>query len=317
MRFRTVLTLLTLIIPNALTLSFLLIGGPDLLLYVSVILSVLLLIVSYVFLQKENKKASVVIQNEIEPLDSNHSTESLELLKSQIHTLNIAFSDLKSNMDQVKTISSNILQGAVIQTENVEKSTSAMNEISKSIQQIAVSTELVSSNSRITAETAEDGFKSIETAIEQMGAIQQYVENLSTVITELAHQSNEIGQIVGTISDVASQTNLLALNAAIEAARAGERGKGFAVVADEVKKLSEQSASATKRIINIVSSIQENVDKSVHFMTEGKVEVKNGIQIVNHAKQAFEKIQVNVNDVSGQIMEVAASASSSQQDRKK
>lgn len=304
--FRIILTLLTFLVPNAFTLIFLIREGGNLYLYSAILSSVLLSIVSFLFLKKEKKESSLLEQNEIGSSDSNHFTEFLGLLKGQIHNLDDTFSDLKNKMNQVKTVSSDILQGALIQTENVEKSTETMNEFSNSIQQIASSTELVSSHSQTTSETAEAGFKAIETVINQMKSIHQDVESLSTVITELSQQSNEIGEIVGTISDVARQTNLLALNAAIEAARAGEHGKGFAVVADEVKKLSAQSALATEKINTIVSSIQKNVERSVHFMSEEKAEVTNGIQVVNNAKQAFETIQTKVNDVSEQIMEVAA-----------
>jgi methyl-accepting chemotaxis protein len=305
--FTRILAFITLLIPNSLTLLFLFSGGPSLLLYLSIITSLLLGIVSMFIFQKVNNEASLPEQNKIETSKANTSSELLDAISNQTKVLNHALSDFKNNINGVKEVSSELLQGALIQSENVEKSTGTMNEISSGIQQIASSTELVSSHSKTTSETAEAGFKSIETAIKQMKSIHQHVESLSSVITALSQQSNEIGQIVGTISDVAKQTNLLALNAAIEAARAGEHGKGFAVVANEVKKLSEQAALATERINTIVSSIQGNVEKSVHFMTEGQNEVTNGIQVVNNAKQAFEIIQSKINDVSDQFMEVAAS----------
>lgn len=306
LRLRILLTLVTFFVPNALTIIFIFKGGTNLWLYSSILLSAMLLAVSFVIQRKEKKETTILVQDKQESSDSQHSTEFLGLLKSEMNKLVESFHDLKSNTNQVKNFSAEILKGALIQSENVEKSSGTMNEFSTSIQQIASSTELVSSHAQITSDTTEAGFKSIEAVMNQMKSIHQDVESLSTVITKLSHHSNEIGQIVGTISDVAKQTNLLALNAAIEAARAGEHGKGFAVVADEVRKLSEQAASATEKIITIVSFIQENIEKSVSLMTEGKAEVTNGMQGVNDVNHAFEVIHTKVNEVSQQIMEVAA-----------
>jgi methyl-accepting chemotaxis protein len=78
------------------------------------------------------------------------------------------------------------------------------------------------------------------------------------------------------------------------------------VVADEVRKLSEEAVKSTNQISKIVSSIQETISKSVEYMNEGKVEVTNGIRIVNDVKHAFEVIQIDMNNASQQVIEVLA-----------
>jgi Methyl-accepting chemotaxis protein len=81
-----------------------------------------------------------------------------------------------------------------------------------------------------------------------MDTIREQIQETSKRIKRLGESSQEIGNIVALINDIADQTNILALNAAIQASMAGEAGRGFAVVADEVQRLAERSASATKQI---------------------------------------------------------------------
>jgi methyl-accepting chemotaxis protein len=95
----------------------------------------------------------------------------------------------------------------------------------------------------------------------------------------LGEHSQQIGEIIQVIDDIAEQTNLLALNAAIEAARAGEHGKGFAVVADEVRKLAERSSKATKEIAELITNIQKLTAGAVKAMEEGTGEVEQGVSL--------------------------------------
>ncbi len=150
-----------------------------------------------------------------------------------------------------------------------------------------------------------------------MARIEDTVNTSASVVAKLGERSKEIGQIVDTISGIASQTNLLALNAAIEAARAGEQGRGFAVVAEEVRKLAEQSQEATQRIAELIGHIQTDTDKAVDAMNDGTREVKTGAEVVDSAGTAFREIVELVSQGSGQIRDISAAvqemASGSQQ----
>lgn len=292
-----------LVIPNSLLIVYTVTHSFDWEIGAALALSVILSIVSVILFQK------VFAEKEMAAIESNDFEIESQPMMEQDHAMNefvSALTAFSKSMGGMTGISEDILKGANIQSENVDKSTSAIIDISSGIEQIAVNATNVSHLSKTTSEEALEGFKVIETVIGKMNSIHQKVDHLYETIMDLSNYSSEISQIVNTISEIASNTNLLALNAAIEAARAGEHGKGFAVVSNEVRKLSEEAANSTKKIIDIVSTIQEKVSKSVELTNEGKVEVENGIHAVSNAKHSFEVIQREINHVSEQIIDVSA-----------
>jgi methyl-accepting chemotaxis protein len=155
---------------------------------------------------------------------------------------------------------------------------------------------------------AEDGEKQVEKAISQINIISTTVNSTAGIIEGLGDKSQEVGQIVDLITNVANQTNLLALNAAIEAARAGEQGRGFAVVAEEVRKLAEESGEAAKRIAGLIREVQIEAERAVNAMKDGTREVAQGTEVVASAGEAFEHIIDAVNTVNQQIQEMTAAS---------
>ena len=117
------------------------------------------------------------------------------------------------------------------------------------------------------------------------------MEQAAEEITALDKQSQQISNIVESISSIAEQTNLLALNAAIEAARAGDQGRGFAVVADEVRQLASRTSKATEEIVDVVQHNQSLTKNTVKVIEEGKIQAEQGLSLSNDSGKVMEDIQ--------------------------
>ena len=180
-----------------------------------------------------------------------------------------------------------------------------MQTLSAGLEEAAASAHEVSDQSSRASRTAVDGAQTVAQAVKQMQSIQETVNFSASVVAKLGESSQEIGQIVDTISGIAAQTNLLALNAAIEAARAGEQGRGFAVVAEEVRHLAEQSQDAAKKITTLISEIQGDTAKAVSSMQAGTREVETGVEVVNSTGVAFNSIETIVLHVADQMKEMS------------
>jgi methyl-accepting chemotaxis protein len=148
----------------------------------------------------------------------------------------------------------------------------------------------------------------VEETIQGMKKIAERVKQTAETIDALGTRSEQIGEIIGTIEDIADQTNLLALNAAIEAARAGEQGRGFAVVADEVRALAERTTKATKEIGQMIKAIQAETGEAVKAMEEGVREVEKGAISSQKSGESLREILDQINEVNMQINQIATAA---------
>lgn len=188
---------------------------------------------------------------------------------------------------------------------------SAVEEMSATIEQTTQQTSLAAHEASLANDDAQQGNGAMQSMMENVRSISNVVIQSADKISALGRSSEQIGEIIQVIDEIADQTNLLALNAAIEAARAGDAGRGFAVVADEVRKLAERTQKATKEISNTIKIIQRDTGEAVGSMQAGTRLVNEGQQALTRTADAFSAILQRTERVSD-VMSQLATASEEQ-----
>lgn len=182
--------------------------------------------------------------------------------------------------------------GAVVEQQGlINDAMDAINVATKSIETLTKTSDLVASMVGKAMDEANAGTEAVEASVAQIISVEKIVNDSALTVDKLGKRSQEIGQIVESISGIAEQTNLLALNAAIEAARAGEHGRGFAVVSEEVRKLAEESQEASQKIATLIGEIQNETTSAVDSMQKGNAAVRAGTQSVERLRSTFDSIK--------------------------
>lgn len=209
--------------------------------------------------------------------------------------------DVSSLAEKINTIDA----GAKDQLSQIDHVASATTEMSQTIIDVAKNASFASEAAKEATSIADKGKDTVKKAVDAIIGIAKSVRESSGTIEELGKSSQEIGEIVAVINDIADQTNLLALNAAIEAARAGEQGRGFAVVADEVRKLAERTSKATGEIAEKIKAIQVKSEASVEAMEKSSRDAEGGVTLADEAAKALEEIVTATQKAMDMIQRIA------------
>ncbi len=207
---------------------------------------------------------------------------------------NDAMATLQETMTSIASNTNGVRSGAGEITQASDDLSRRTEQQAASLEQTAAALDEITSTVRKTAEGAEEARKVVDKARQDAESSGAVVQETVAAMNTIEKSSNEIGNIIVVIDEIAFQTNLLALNAGIEAARAGDAGRGFAVVATEVRALAQRSADAAKEIKMLISA--------------SGFQVENGVKLVGDTGRALSRIVEQVTRLSSLVMEIAASA---------
>lgn len=250
------------------------------------------------------KQVDVSGKDEIGKLAASFNSMS-QNIRDVISDISQAADQIASASEELSSTAEQMSRGMQIQTTQTSQIASAMEEMSATVLEVAKNAQGATSSAKEATSTAQKGGDVVDKTVNGMQRIAATVQESARTIGELGKSSDQIGEIVTVIYDIADQTNLLALNAAIEAARAGEQGRGFAVVADEVRKLAERTTKATKEIANMIKSIQKGTEGAVSAMEAGTRQVNEGVDLASQAGEALQNIIGAVDMVNDMINQIA------------
>ncbi len=237
---------------------------------------------------------------------------TIDELRNLIIGINRATEQVTAASQQAQNISSELLEAAQRQSEEIVETNDVVQRIAKSITDVSANAAESARVAQQSLQAAEKGTLAVQNSISGMNEIREQIQETAKRIKRLGESSQEIGEIVELISDITEQTNVLALNAAIQAASAGEAGRGFTVVAEEVQRLAERSAEATKQIGAIVKTIQADTHDAVAAMETSTHGVVEGAKLSDAAGQALSEIGQVSNELAGLIETIAQSTQAQQ-----
>lgn len=232
-------------------------------------------------------------------------TTELTLL---IEKLREAISVLAGSSTEILAATTQVASGTAETATAISQTTTTVEEVRQAARLSSDKAKNVFDSAQRVSQVSQSGQKAVEETVAGMLHIRDQMESIAQTIVRLSEQSQSIGGIIASVTDLADQSNLLAVNAAIEAARAGEQGKAFAVVAQEIKSLAEQSKQATAQVRGILSDVQKATSAAVMATEQGSKAVEAGVKQSAQAGEAIRLLTASTDEAAKTSTQIVASS---------
>ena len=231
----------------------------------------------------------------------------LDRLQGLVVEINGAMQRLDSDTQAILEATSRQITMANEQDAVVTETTATVNEVRATVTETAERAQSVAETAQVSVDISKSGMEAVTETIDGMEVIRRRVEDIADNILVLSEHTQQIGEIIAAVNNLADQSRMLALNASVEAARAGEEGKGFAVVAMEVRNLADQNRDATVQVREILGEIQRATNGAVMVTEEGSKGVDQGQSLVNDAGASIRDLASAIEEAAMAAMQIAAS----------
>jgi len=231
-----------------------------------------------------------------------------EALNQAITRLDTIVTDIRQHSSQVVQFMDEANREAAGQEDELGAAIDAINGISQAAEAVSGNASSTAENAQEAMQVAEEGAQVVAQSIEAINELNRLHESLRGNMVNLSTEADNIGSVMGVITDIADQTNLLALNAAIEAARAGEAGRGFAVVADEVRKLAEKTMSATGEVADLVKRVHTVAEANTTGMHEASEAMVGVSSLASASGESLNNILSLSTHTASKVQDIASAA---------
>src|SRR5665647_1112798 len=234
--------------------------------------------------------------------------EMTNMLRNSISELNQAVNRLSTSANEILASTTQVASGAAETSISISETTTTVEEVRQAAQLSSQKAQNVSSNAQIVAKTSQEGQQAVIDTMTGYELTGKQMELIAKTIISLSEQSQTIGGIIASVTDISNQSNLLSVNAAIEAVKAGDEGKGFAVVAQEIKILAEQSKQATLQVRTILSDVQRATSNAAIAVEQGSKAVDSGTKLAEKAGNSIQALAETSNEAVQAAVQIEASS---------
>ena len=233
---------------------------------------------------------------------------TIDTLRSLVGTITATSDEITQSASGTEAVTQQLNAASRRQADEINSVSQAIGAMSQSMQQVSHRADELAQDAQASVETAHTGSETVRRTVDGMTALRDQIQETAKRIKRLGESSQEIGNIIEFINDIAEQTNTLALNASIQAAMAGEAGRGFAVVAEEVQRLAERAGNATRQIETLVKTIQADTNEAIVSMERSTTNVVSNAQLSEAAGEALDRIEASSTDLSRLISDISNDA---------
>lgn len=234
--------------------------------------------------------------------------QMVEMLRRSIADIAQVVSQLSASASEILASTTQVATSTAETATAISETTTTVEEVRQAAQLSAQKAKYVSDNALNVAKTSQNGQQAVNETMVGMDRTREQMDLITQTIVKLSEQSQTIGGIIASVSDIANQSNLLSVNAAIEAVKAGEQGKGFTVVAQEIKSLAEQSKQATMQVRSILSDVQKVASNAAIATEQGSKAVSASVKLAEQAGESIQTLAESSNKAVEAAIQIVASS---------